>query len=193
MVQKTNLSKAKKFYERKAAIRQVVLNRLRQSKNVLTGSRAINRHLPDYLQKKFTQDYDILVRKGMTPQQAAKRLERALDKRFQGNYFKTTPGAYKDVVKVVTTATDGEVADFVPMPKAKPKVHTSFDGVSYAGLKYLKSKFRESLADKDSSFRHNKDKEALTRIQIFEKDNLMRSPNRNRGKSIKRKGGMMKW
>ena len=163
------IEKARKFYEQKELIRQVILNRLRQSKNVLTGSRAVNRHLPNYLQKKLTKDYDILVKNGMTPIQAAKRLERALDKTFKGNYFQTSAGIYPDVHKVTAITTGDNVADFVSMPKPKPKIKTSFDGISYVGLKYLKKKFKEAIANPEMEFRHKKDAESLKRIQIYEK------------------------
>jgi len=162
------LNKAKRFYEQKGLVRQVVLNRLRQSKNVLTGSRAVNRHLPEYLQKKMTKDYDVLVRKGMTPMQAATKLERDLDRRFGGDYFKVTQGNYPHVKKVVDI-NKNEVADFVPMPEPKPKIKTSPDGIRYAGLKYLKSRFNAAIKDPTQKFRHKKDTESLKRIAVYEK------------------------
>ena len=113
-------------------------------------------------------DYDIMVRKGMTPAQAARKLERALDKRFGGNFFSVKKGAYEHVMKVVDI-NENEVADFVPLPSPKPKIRESYDGVHYAGLKYLKGRFKAALKDPTQEFRHGKDSESLKRIAVYEK------------------------
>jgi len=163
-----NISKARSFYERREAVRQVVLERLRRSKNVLTGSRALNRNLPYYLKKKLIKDYDVLVRNGISPMKAAVRMEKALDERFGGDYFSVTEGKYPEVRKVISNITKDEVVDFVPMPKPKPKIRKSYDGVRHAGLKYLKGRFKAALADPTQEFRHKKDAESLKRIEVYE-------------------------
>jgi len=153
------------YYRRQHRIKQIVLNRLRKSKNLLTGGKAVNRHLPEEL-RRATLDYDILIKKkGLSPAQAAAILERKLDKGFGGDYFKTKKGLFPGVHKVISNVTQGEVADYV-RPDKIPKYKTDIDGVNIVSLDYLKKKFRESLARKEDEWRHPKDKEALQRISL---------------------------
>ena len=131
----------------------------------------------------------------MTPINAAKIMEAKLDKKFGGDYFDTVQGSYPHVKKVISNVTKEEVCDFVPMPEAKPKIKKSYDGVHYAGLKYLKKKFKEAVNDPTQEFRHKKDMASLQRIKIYEKfhkapDNLKWKPLK---KIKKQKGGINIW
>lgn len=183
------------YYRKKELIKQVVLDRLRKSGNLLTGGRAVNRQISKELQK-ATIDYDILVRKNkMTPKQAAYLLEKKLDKRFGGNYFETKQGIYPGVRKVMSRITGEEVADYVK-PTKMPTFKRDIDGVNVVTLNYLKKKFRESLADPSSEWRHTKDKEALQRIKLHEQTYM----NKFKWKTLpkikvknNRKGGKYKW
>lgn len=189
----TNIQKIE-YYRKKELIKQVVLDRLRKSGNILTGGKAVNRQISKEFQK-ATQDYDILVKKNkISPQQAARILERELDKRFNGNYFETKQGIYPGVKKVISRVTGEEVADYVK-PKQVPTFKRDIDGVNVVTLNYLKKKFKESLADISSEWRHKKDKESLQRIKLQEMKHL----NKFKWKKLpkiqlnKQNGGKYKW
>lgn len=186
------------YYRRKELVKQIVLDRLKKTGNIMTGSKAVNRYLPPEL-RRLTQDYDILIKNGkMTTKQAAYLLEKKLDKGFGGNYFEVKKGIYPGVNKVVSRVTKGEVADYV-RPDKTPKFKKDIDGVNVAVLAYLKKKFRESLKDPKSAWRHNKDKEALQRIALSERDVKPISKfkwkvlPKSKTKITRRKGGKLKW
>ncbi len=161
------------YYKKRKMIRQIVLQRLAKTGNVLTGQRAMNRVMPDYLDK-VTKDYDILVGRGMTPQQAAMATEARLDKHMGFNAFETVGGDYEGVRKVRSRVTESTIADYT-QPEKMPTYKKDIDGVNIVGLKYLKKKFKEAIANPEAKFRHAKDKESLNRIRLYEQE---RNPKR---------------
>jgi len=160
---KKKIQDLNKYYWRVPVIKQTILNQVRKNQSTIYGARALNAHLPPHL-KKHTTDYDIYSK---NPSKSAKEQEKALDKKFGGDFFRIEPARYKQTVKVKSNVTDKTVADFTK-PKGKIPKETSWDGVNYARLQHLKEKLRKILRDKTKEFRWKKDREALQRIKIRE-------------------------
>ncbi len=152
------------FYKNKKKIAEVIIDHVRKKKHIIFGARSLNAHFPKFLDKP-TVDYDILTEKG-NPKKIARRLERKLDKRFGGNFFVVEaarhPGTYK-VKKIL--GKEG----IIDISKSEKKVPTkTIRGVRYSKLSFEKQKIKQSLADPESKYRHEKDRERLARIKIFE-------------------------
>ncbi len=152
---------AKKFHRNKKAIPRIVRKQVRKNKSILTGGHALNAHLPPFLDKP-TEDFDIFTDK---PRKRARELERKLDKKFDADIFFVKPARFKGTFKVMNRVTEKEVADF---SKRKPEVTFVKKGETrVASISFLESKFRESLRDPESRFRHAKDRDSLRRLQIL--------------------------
>jgi len=152
-----------KYYWKVPQIKQTILNQVRKNQSTIYGARALNAHLPPHL-RKHTEDYDIY---SDNPKKSAKQLEKALDKKFGGDFFRVEKAKYKRTVKVKSNVTDKTVADFTK-PKGKIPKETTWDGINYARLQHLKEKLKGIVKDKSKEFRWKKDKEALQRIKIRE-------------------------
>ena len=163
-MKKNNLKKANKYYMQKGYIAPIVMQHLRSNKGVLYGARALNEHMPPHLDK-HTSDFDVYSKK---PKIQAKKLEKELDKKLGGDYFKVKKAKYPHTTKVVSKVTGETIADFTK-PKEKIPQQTSIDGINYARLRYIKRKLLRILKDRASKYRWKKDREALKRIHVYEK------------------------
>ncbi len=129
---------------------------------VVFGARAVNRRLPDHLDK-HTEDWDILT--GKDPEKIARKIEVALDKRYGGNFFFVEPALHPGTFKVKSRVTGRTVADVSGFTEVIPSVE--INNINYATLDHQVKNIRRSLADEGSTFRHDKDRETLQRINIY--------------------------
>lgn len=172
------------FYRNKRKIAEVIIDHVKKKKHILFGARSLNAHFPRFLDKP-TVDYDILVERG-NPKKVATRLEKKLDKKLGGNFFIVEKAKHPGTYKVKRVLGKEGIID---VSKAKEKVPTDkIGGVRYSKLSFEKDKVKQSLSDPESKFRHDKDRERLERIRIFEslkKKVIRRRPTTSR--IIKRK------
>ncbi len=163
------------FYKNRGKIDDLIVREIKKRKLILFGARSLNRQLPKFL-KKETKDYDIIVTK-REPQQVAKELERKLDKRFKGNLFFVEKGKAKGVYKVKRTLGKEGIIDVVKVQEKVPFVKRR--GVRVSTLDFEKAKIKESLANPEAKFRHDKDRERRERIRIFLDSIKKRKPRIN--------------
>ena len=155
-----------KFYKdssRDNKIKKIILKNVRKKQHIVHGARALNEFFPSFLDRP-TKDYDIF---SSTPKSTAEKIEKRLDKRFGGNFFRIESAKFPGTVKVKSNVTEQTVADYT---KPKREIsHTKRRGIKYANFKHFKRRINESLADPKNSFRHPKDRETLRRIKLTEK------------------------
>ncbi|KKN17075.1 hypothetical protein LCGC14_0969530 [marine sediment metagenome] len=152
------------FYRNKKKVAEVIIDHVKKKKQIIFGARSLNAHFPTFLDKP-TIDYDILIEKG-NPKKVAKRLEKKLDKKFKGNFFVVEKARHPGTYKVKRILGKEGIID---ISKSKEKVPTDkIKGVRFSKLSFEKGKIKQSLRDPQSKFRHEKDKERLERIRIFE-------------------------
>lgn len=156
------LEEKERFFRNQKKVGTVIINHVKKKGLILFGQKATNKQLPKDL-RKDTQDYDIFSE---TPEKSAKRIERKLDKKLKGNFFLVRPAKHGGTFKVISRIGDKGVVD---IGKSDRKVETvTRKGVKLASLKFQKQQIRKSLADKESKFRHPKDREVRSRIKIAE-------------------------
>lgn len=162
------------FYKNRKKIDTSILKEIKKRKLILFGARSLNRQLPPFLRKE-TKDYDILVTK-RDPRIVAMELERRLDKKFKGNLFVVEKGKAEGVYKVKRVLGKEGVIDVVKLKGKVPFVKRR--GIRVSTLVFEKSKIKESLANPDAKFRHDKDRERRGRIRIFEGLKKKRKPRK---------------
>ena len=151
-----------KYYKDQGKVDWIIKQDLKGDDEIVYGARSLNAHFPTHLDKP-TEDWDILSK---TPKNAAYEAERKLDRAFGGDYFETKEAAHPGTWKIKSKVTKRGVADFTKQEKkVKYKI---IGGIRYATLDNAKQNIKKSLADPKSYFRHDKDKEARQRINIFE-------------------------
>ncbi len=168
-----------RFYKdqgRDKKIEKVILKNVKKKQHIVHGARALNEFFPPFLDRP-TEDYDIF---SSTPRRTAEKVERRLDKRFGGNFFRTEPAKFPGTVKVKSNVTERTVADYT---KPKREIsNTKRRGIKYADFNHFKRRIKESLADPKNSFRHSKDRETLRRIKFTEK---LRTQKRKKSREAK--------
>lgn len=156
------LEQKERFFKNQEKVRKVVINHVKKKGLILFGQKATNRQLPKDL-RKDTQDYDIF---SPTPKKSARRIERKLDRKFKGNFYKTRPAKFGGTFKVVQIIGDKPIVDVGE--QKKNIIIVKKKGVKLASLEFQKGQIKKSLADPESKFRHPKDREVLSRIRIAE-------------------------
>ena len=168
-----------KFYKdrgRGKKIKKIILKNVRRKQHIVHGARALNEFFPPFLDRP-TEDYDIF---SSTPKSTAEKIERRLDKRFGGDFFRTEPAEFKGTVKVKSNVTEQTIADYTDPKREIP--YTKRRGIKYANFKHFKKRIKESLANPTNKFRHTKDRETLRRIKLTEK---LRTQKRKRFREAK--------
>jgi len=156
-----------KFFERnKNLVNRFVLQRLAKTKRVVHGARAQNAQLPRFLERKSTRDWDVFAK---NPKQASNEMEKILDKRFRGDFFRVKKGKTKKlkVHKVVSNTDNESVVDFSIPDRKVPKI--SKRGISYATLKDQFERAKKSIKNPKAKFRRKKDLDLIRRVKEFEK------------------------
>jgi len=156
---KVSVKHTKNFHKKKNMIPKVILSQT-EKHEIIYGEQAVKKQVPKYLHRP-TQDFDIYT---PTPLEDARETEKALDKRFGGDYFKTIPGKNPGTFRVVANANNESYADYT-QPKEKVP-YKNIDGKKYATLGYMLKKSNQIINDPMSSYRHNKDMDTINRIKI---------------------------
>lgn len=146
----------------------IIKDHIKERKEIVYGAKAMNKQLPLWIAGRPTQDYDVLSKK---PKQSARRLEVKLDKATGRDQYYTKRASYEYTTKVISRgiklddpSDDYGVADFT---KQKGKVKTNrINGIKYADLTERESSALSTLDKPEFSFRHQKDKDDLKRIEI---------------------------
>jgi len=112
------LKQKEQFLRNRGRARMVILAQVRKEKGIVFGARAVNRQVPKHLRSQ-TQDYDVVV-KG-DPKKSAKRIERRLDKKFGGNFYKVKPAQHSGTFKIVSNVDKKGVVD---VSQQKEKIGT---------------------------------------------------------------------
>ncbi len=164
------------FYKNRKKVGEVIIDHVKKKKHIIFGARSLNAHFPSFLDKE-TVDYDVLIEKG-SAKKVATRLEKKLDKRLGGDFFIVEKAVHGGTYKVKRKLGKEGIID---VSKSEKKVPTDkIRGVRYSKLSFEREKIRESLADPKSKFRHEKDRERLGRIKIFESLPKKRKPVRKK-------------
>lgn len=158
------LEEKNRFLKNKNQVRKIILSEIKKDGGVIFGARAVNKFVPKHL-RVHTEDYDVLV-KG-DPKKVARRIERRLDKKFKGNFFKVQPAQHPGTETIKNNLSGKTTAD---LSKLKEKVPTrTIKGVRFARLSFQEKKIRESLANPEAKFRHQKDRFTRDRIKLARK------------------------
>ena len=168
------LKEKEKFFKNQRKVGTVIINHVKKKGLILFGQKATNRQLPEDL-RKDTQDYDIF---SPTPKKSANRIEKKLDDKLEGDFFLVREAMHKGTYKVIQRIGDKGIVD-VSKPENKIPTVTR-KGVKLATLEFQKKQIKKSLADKDSKFRHAKDKEVRARIRIAEQRKKTSKPKKKK-------------
>ncbi len=163
----TEAQKRKLFSRNKNVINRVVRNFLAKNKvGIVHGTRATNAQLPRALKRK-TLDWDVFVK---NPKTRARQLEKALDKKFGGDFFKIKKGTGSPGIKVWKIKDNINNEGFVDFATPNRKVSSiPKRGVQFATLKDQQKKAQQNVGKPELEFRRAKDRDLLNRIKRFEK------------------------
>lgn len=151
-----------KFYKNREKVKKVILQNAKRRGHTIYGARALNAHFPAWLDRP-TEDWDIYSK---TPKLTANRIEKKLDKKFGADIFFVKRATHKETWKVQNRVTKTNTADYT---KPSNKIGSKrIDGINYESLEHRKKSINKVLKDKEAKFRHDKEREALQRINIFE-------------------------
>ncbi len=153
-----------RFYRNREKSKKVIISEIKKRKLILFGARSLNRQFPKFLRKQ-TSDFDVIAPRGNAKEQA-RAIEKKLDKERGGNFYVVEKGQFAGVYKIKRVLGKEGVVDVVNASEKVPFVKRK--GVRVSTLAFEKRKIKQSLADKKSSFRHDKDRERRGRIKIFE-------------------------
>lgn len=163
----TQQEKKRLFNRNKNVVNRFVRGFLSKNRvGIVHGRRATNVQLPIALRRK-TKDWDVFVK---NPLKRALQLERNLDRRFRGNFFRVQKGMGSPgikVFKVKSNVDDSSVVDFANFNRVVPSV--PLRGVRFATLVDQKKRAELVLREKTAPFRKEKDLDLLRRIKQFEK------------------------
>lgn len=164
MPQKRTISvnKTERFHRQKQKIPVTILSKM-DSHEVIYGARALNKRFPSFLDR-HTQDYDIYT---PHPERDARETERALDRRFGGDFFFVARAQCPRTWRVKSHVNDEVYADYT-----RPEEKIPFDVIDkhkYVTLSHTKKHILKTLDDPSASYRFPKDRDALNRIKIFER------------------------
>lgn len=157
----------KNFLDRnKGVIERVIRTRLAKTKRVIHGARSQNAQLPRFLERKPTVDFDVFAK---NPALAAHGMERALDKKFRGDFFGVKKGKTERlrVRKVFAKETGETFVDFSVPDRVVPT--KAIRGKRFATLKDQFEKAKRNLKDPRKIFRADKDRSLVRRVREFQR------------------------
>jgi len=152
-----------KYYKNESKQDKIIKANIKKRKHIVYGARALNAHFPNYLDKP-TEDYDVFSN---TPKKTAHRVEKKLDKAYGGDFFFIEPAQHPGTYKVKSNVTKRGVADYTKPEQTIP--YKVISGIRYVKLNHVKKSIKKTLKDKEAWYRHDKDREALQRINIHER------------------------
>jgi len=145
----------------------LISNQVRKNNHIVYGARAMNKQLLQPFRRK-TNDWDIFSN---TPRKSSMQLKTVLNRNAGTRHYYNKPALFKGTYKVKSVGDDGvkgteddkEVADYSKIPRGA-KTITS-DGIKYIKMNNIVKDRYKSLRDKESKFRHAKDRADLDRIR----------------------------
>ena len=159
---KVSVRKTERFHKQKKKINKTIIKKM-DKHEIIYGARALNKRFPSFLDTP-TQDYDIYT---PYPKRDANETEKALDKKFGGNFFHVTKGQCPRTWRVRGQVNNEVYADYTKPEEKIP--YDMIDGRKYVTLEHTKKHIIKTLDDPTSEYRHAKDRDALNRIKIFER------------------------
>ena len=163
MARLSEVEKEKIFKRNKNLVNRFTRNFLAKNKiGIVHGTRATNVQLPRDLKRKTT-DWDVFVKK---PRLRAEQLEKVLDKRFGGDFFRIKKGTASPEIKVwkvKSNVTDETLIDFASTNRKVKSI--SKRGVRFATLKDQQMIAERNIKKPGLKFRRAKDKDLLNRIK----------------------------
>ena len=159
---KTSLKKTKHYHKNRRKIPNIIKSKI-DKHEIVYGARALNKRFPPYLDK-YTEDYDIYT---PHPKRDAHETERALDKKFGGDFFHVEPAVHPNTYRVKSHIDGSVAADYTKPEKKIP--YDTIDNIKYVKLGFVKKHIHKTLNDPEASYRWNRDKDTLNRIQIYER------------------------
>ena len=150
------LKQVEHFHRNKNKIPKIVLSQT-EPHEIIYGARALNKQLPSWLDKP-TMDFDIF---SATPKVDAMETEKALDKEFGGDFFFVEPA-----LQLKSHVNKEGYADYTKPDTKIP--HRKIGKHKYVKLDYVKQHIKKTLKDKEAAYRHDKDRDALNRIKVYE-------------------------
>ena len=169
------------YHKEPKATEKAIMAFLRDSRNphmIVYGTKAVNAHLPAWLDKE-TGDWDIYSK--ADPKELVSKLEKKLDKRYGGDFFRVDPAIHVGTFRVRSKVTGNVVADVSLKDKTVDFVRIA--GINYASLKWLEEDAKRLLTNPDAEFRRHKDTDVLQRIQVLKRVRKKRSSRREPAKS----------
>ncbi len=155
--------KRKLFERNRNIVNRVVRSFLAKRKvGIVHGTRATNAQLPRDLQRE-TLDWDVFVR---NPKKRAIQLERALDKKFGGDFFRVKKGTGSPgirVQKVISNITDEGFVDFATPGRVVPSIPKR--GVQFATLQDQLRRAESNIRKPELKFRRQKDMDLIRRAK----------------------------
>jgi len=157
-----------RYIVNKPKIDSVVINNAQKNKQVIYGSVAMNKQLSPIVTKK-SGDFDVYSK---TPRKSADTSQKQMDKVVGADDFYHKMAIHSGTWKVLHEGPDGKkrteddvgIVDYTKIPRQIKTV--SIQGTSYERLDSIAKGKRKTLRDKKSRYRHEKDKDALTRIGL---------------------------
>lgn len=161
------VTKEKFFKRNKNLVNRFTRNFLAKNKvGIVHGTRATNAQLPSAVKRK-TLDWDVFVK---NPKKRARQLEKLLDRRFKGDFFRVSKGLGSPGTKVFKIRSNITDEGFVDFATTNRKVPSKFiRGVRFATLKDQEERARINIKKPELKFRRAKDLDLLRRIKLSKK------------------------
>jgi len=158
------VEKERRMAMNRNVINRVILNRLGKTKRIVHGARAQNAQLPRDLERKSTVDWDVFAK---NPVKASVNMEKALDKKFRGDFFGIKEGATKrlNVMEVYSKVTGESFVDY-SIPDRKVG-WVAKRGIRYADLQDQVNRAKQNLKNPETQFRRDKDLSLVKRYNQF--------------------------
>lgn len=156
----------------KEEIDKLILKNAKKSNNIIHGSTALNKQLPEQLRRP-TGDIDAWT---SNPRQQMDKMEDKLDDAAGCDMFyerilpmTDVDGPEKNIYQVVSYRTRESVADYSSKPKKKVRTK-KIEGITYEEIQHIKQKFIKILRDPRTSYsRKQKTESDLRRILAYER------------------------
>jgi len=157
--------KQERWKRNKGVVNRVIRTKLSKTKRIIHGSRASNAQLPSKL-KVATRDWDVI---SLTPKKSASQMEKALDKKFGGDFFDVKKGATVKlkVYKVISNLTGKSHVDYSLPDRIIPTI--GIRGKRFATLKDQFERAKINVKNPEKAFRKERDKNLIRRVKKYEK------------------------
>lgn len=142
-------------------------NQARKNNEIIYGARSLKKQIGLFSLARPTSDYDVYSSK---PKRSAVKIEKTLDQSSGGNNYYVKPALHPGTYKVIDVGFDQKKNtrdDFGVVDYTKPDRRIKFkkiNGIKYAAISEIVKDRKKSLADKESAFRHPKDRRDLSLI-----------------------------